>query len=144
MSQREAAKIIGVHPSNVQRHFKNHLRAPIKELMTQEDGKTALNVTNLLSDQYQIVQTHLQRAIRGGKIHEIAMMLKEGRKHIELSARLSGQINGPANQFNLLVNPEFVQLKQLILDNLDPVDRVKLSERLLEVAEIVDEEIIEL
>jgi uncharacterized tellurite resistance protein B-like protein len=107
-------------------------------LTKPEPVETVMNVVNAITEQYEIVKEQLQCAIEGGKIPEIAVMLKEARKHIELYGKFTGQLTGPTNQINLMMNPDFQVLKQNIFSSLDPIERNKLSERLLKMADAAD------
>jgi len=137
ITQNAAAEEMGVDKATLSRHMARCVPKRIGELTKPEPIKEVMNVINALAEQYSIVKENLERAIEGGKISDIAVMLKEGRKHIELHARLTGQLSGPSNQI-LLMNPDFVQLKQTIFNTLDPGERSKLSARLLEMADAAD------
>jgi hypothetical protein len=139
ISKTTAAKIVGCDTASIYRHMNNHMIPEIREAMkTNVETAHALNAIDALLSQYEIVQDFLKEAIAGRKVSEVAAMLKEGRKHIELSARLTGQLNGPSTQVNLLLNPEFVQLKEIIFDSLGPTERAKLSIKLNELADQAD------
>src|SRR5665647_2548530 len=138
ITQNAAAEEMGVDKATLSRHMARCVPKRIGELTKPEPIKEVMNVINALAEQYSIVKENLERAIEGGKISDIAVMLKEGRKHIELHARLTGQLSGPSNQINLMMNPDFVQLKQTIFNTLDPVERTKLSTKLLDLADTVD------
>lgn len=55
---------------------------------------------------------------------------------LSLMGKLSGQFSDGA-QVNILMNPEFVKLKQMLIKTLEPYPeaRVRLSERLMEMNE---------
>lgn len=134
---KEMSESAGYHIDNatVSRHMNNCVKKRVTALTKPEPLAIVMNAVNAVNEQYQLVKENLEVAIAGGKISEIATMLSEGRKHIELHAKLTGQISGPTNQVNLLVNPDFIQLKQNIMDTLDPIERSKLSKKLLAAAD---------
>jgi hypothetical protein len=140
MSQTDAAKAIGCHLSQLSRHMKQHLTPAIRAVMLEDEEKAqALNAVDALLGQYAIVQQFLGQAIESGNIKDVALMLGEGRKHIELNAKLTGQLdNTNTTNLNLLVNPEFVWLKDTILTALEPDARMLLSERLQELVDNPD------
>lgn len=116
--------------------MRNHVTPAIRdEIKIDVDKAHALNAVTALLEQYEIVQRFLKQAIESGNVRDVAMMLKEGRKHIELSARLTGQLTGPSTQINLLSDPTFVWLKDTIISSLDPLARVKLSAKLEDLAD---------
>jgi DNA-binding MarR family transcriptional regulator len=141
MTQQEAAEIVGVDRASVSRHFRNHFKKGMRDLMAKNaDTESALNVVSALTDQYMTVRSQLDKAIEKGKISDIMLVLKEGRKSIELMARMTGQWRGPSTQVNLLMNPEFIQLKETILAELDPADRARLSLKLNALADKGDQQ----
>ena len=138
ITQKAASDEMNIDIATMSRHMSRCVPKRIGELTKPEPIKEVMNVINALAEQYSIVKENLERAIEGGKISDIAVMLKEGRKHIELHARLTGQLSGPSNQINLMMQPDFVQLKQTIFNTLDPGERSKLSTKLLEMADAAD------
>jgi predicted DNA-binding protein (UPF0251 family) len=131
----QAAREMGVEGSRLSRHMNNCVKKRTAALTKPEPLAIVMNAVNAVNEQYEIVKDQLQNAIEGGKIPEIATMLAEGRRHIELHAKLTGQLTGPTNQVNLLVQPEFVQLRETIVNSLDPIERSKLSKKLLAAAD---------
>jgi hypothetical protein len=124
----DAARLVGCDKSNISRHQSNHLASKTIKAAEYMEVKDGLNALEALNDQYKIVREWLERAIEGGKPSEVAAMLKEGRKHIELNAKLTGQLNGgETSQYNLMMNPEFISLKDTIINNLGPEERAKLA-----------------
>ena len=138
ITQNAAAEEMGVDKATLSRHMARCVPKRVGELTKPEPIKEVMNVINALAEQYTIVKENLERAIEGGKISDIALMLAEGRRHIELHAKLTGQLSGPSNQINLMMQPDFVQLKQNIFNSLDPGERSKLSTKLLEMADAAD------
>ena len=120
---------------SVRRHRMNHVPGKIAKAAEKMELSDGINVINALIEQYEIVQRFLKQAIEGGKVAEVALMLKEGRKHIELSARLSGELNGPTTQVNLL-NPEFIWLRDTVFNSLNPEDQLKLAAKLQAIKEL--------
>jgi hypothetical protein len=138
ITQTDAAKEIGCDSSALSRHMKDHLTPAIRDAVENDERVNALNVFDAVLDQYHIVEDHLKKAVESGSIKEILAFLKEGRLHIELQARLSGVLDGSGqgNQVNLMLDPQFIQLRDTIIGNLEPSERVKLSAKLLELADL--------
>lgn len=139
ITQTDAAKEIGCDSSALSRHMKDHLTPAIRDAVENDERVNALNVFDAVLDQYHIVEDHLKKAVESGSIKEILAFLKEGRLHIELQARLSGVLDGSSgsnNQVNLMLDPQFIELRETITANLDPSARAKLSEKLLELADL--------
>lgn len=118
-SLRSIAAECNCDKESVRRHLQNHVAKKIASIKNEVAEREGLNVINALVEQYEVVQEWLKRATEGGKVAEVALMLKEGRKHIELGARLTGQLTGQTQegpQFSvLMLDPLFVEFKQSIL-----------------------------
>jgi hypothetical protein len=114
-SLRSIAAECNCDKESVRRHLQNHVAEKIARIKNEVAEREGIAVINALVEQYEVVQEWLKRATEGGKVAEVALMLKEGRKHIELGARLTGQTQeGP--QFSvLMLDPLFVEFKQSIL-----------------------------
>jgi hypothetical protein len=141
ITQTDAAKEIGCDTSAISRHMKDHLTPAIRDAVENDERINALNVFDAVLDQYHIVEDHLKKAVESGNIREVLSFLKEGRLHIELQARLQGVLDGPSggnNQVNLMLDPQFIQLRDTITANLDTSERVKLSAKLLALADEAD------
>jgi hypothetical protein len=138
-SLRSIAAECNCDKESVRRHLQNHVSEKVARVANQLAEREGLNVINALVEQYEVVQRFLKQAIEGGKVTEVALMLKEGRKHLELSARLSGELYGSSTNVNVLLQPRFTWLKDTIINTLDPVERAKLSIKLEELAETIDE-----
>lgn len=132
---RDIAAQCNSNKESVRRHFMNHVPNKMAKAANKMEISDGINVINALIEQYEIVQRFLKQAIEGGKVAEVALMLKEGRKHIELSARLSGELNGPTTQVNLL-NPEFIWLRDTVFNSLNPEDQLKLAAKLQAIKEL--------
>lgn len=135
LSYSECATRLGIDVASVSRHVHNCIPGKIAKAAEQMEISDGLNAINALIEQYEIVHVWLKKAIEGGKVSEVALMLKEGRKHIELSARLSGELNGPTTQVNLL-NPEFIWLRDTVFNSLNPEDQLKLAAKLQAMKEL--------
>ncbi len=135
-SYSEIAAALNVDVASVSRHVHNCIPGKIAKAAEKMDISDGLNAINALVEQYEIVQAWLKKAIEGGKVAEVALMLKEGRKHIELNARLTGQLNGPSTQVNVMMNPEFVWLRDTVINSLPPEEHLKLTAKLRAMREL--------
>lgn len=136
ITQAQIATIIGCDPASVTRHVQHHLTQKIIKAAEKTEISDGLSAITALVEQYEIVQAWLKKAIEGGKVAEVALMLKEGRKHIELSARLSGELNGHTTQVNVLMNPEFIWLRDTVINSLPPEEQLKLTAKLRAMREL--------
>lgn len=130
-SYRDIAAKLDIDIASVSRHVNNCIPDKIAKAAEKMEIAEGLNAIDALVEHYEIVREWLKNAIAGGKVTEIALMLKESRKSIELSARLSGELNGPTTSVNVLMNnPDFVWLRDSVINSLPVEDQVRLTEKL--------------
>jgi hypothetical protein len=134
-SYRDIASKLDIDMASVSRHVNKCIPGKIAKATEKRDISDGINAIDALTEHYEIVREWLRHAIESGKIAEIALMLKESRKSIELSGRLSGELNGSTTQINML-NPEFVWLRDTVINSLEPEDRLRLSAKLRDIAEL--------
>jgi len=94
-----------------------------------------LNVVNALTNSHAITLAILNDSLAKGDRRTALMALQTEIRQLELNAKLTGQLN-EAPQVNILMHPEFVKLKQIMIKTLEPFPdaRLKLSEALTEIA----------
>ena len=142
LTQSRAAIIVSCHNSTVSRHMRFCVAPHVAELARREARELqAIDVIHQLAQSHQTTQRILEKALSEGKERVALKALEVEIKQLELSAKLTGQLN-EAPQVNLLMNPEFMKLKQIIVKQLAPFPeaRLALSEALDDIAEDVVEE----
>lgn len=121
------------------RHFKNHLvraiapRAhPLAQVSPETDVPEILRADALVEELHRIrTKTHelLEKASNAGSTHAFgspAQYLREMREQLRLLAELEGRLREDREmQVNILINPEWVQLRTLILEALEPYPEAK-------------------
>lgn len=136
ITQAQAAKIIGCNKSTVSRHMGNCVPKKIAEWMRPEPAKEeTLNVVNALITSHAKTVEILEDSLAEGDRKTALMALQTEIRQLELTAKLTGQLN-EAPQMNILMHPEFMKLKQIMIKTLEPFPdaRLKLSEALIEIA----------
>jgi hypothetical protein len=105
-------------------NVREFVRAKAKE-------RQSLNVLDQLRQSHQTTLQILDAALSEGKDRVALKALEVELKQLELNARITGQFSD-APQVNLMMAPEFVKLKQVIVDRLLPYPdaRLALSEAL--------------
>jgi hypothetical protein len=123
----EAAKIVGCHNSTISRHMYGCVAASVRERAQAEANEPhSLNVLDQLRQSHQTTLQILNAALSKGKDRVALKALEVELKQLELSARITGQFSD-APQVNLLMAPEFVKLKQVIVDRLLPYPDARLA-----------------
>lgn len=128
----EVAKIVDCHNSTVSRHMLRCVAPNVREFVrAKAKERQSLNVLDQLRQSHQTTLQILDAALSEGKDRVALKALEVELKQLELNARITGQFSD-APQVNLMMAPEFVKLKQVIVDRLLPYPdaRLALSEAL--------------
>jgi hypothetical protein len=138
LSMTAAANLANSNKATVSRHMRNCVASRVRESMKPEPITVeGLNVVNALTTSHEKTLEILADSLNEGDRRIALLAIQTENKQLELMAKLTGQLN-EAPQLNILMNPEFMRLKSVILTTLAPYPdaRLKLSERL---AEILDD-----
>jgi type II secretory pathway predicted ATPase ExeA len=111
----------------VSRHVRNCVPARIRESMKPEPAEVAdLNVVNALTTSHQTILDILRDSLADCDRKHALLALQTEIRQLDLIAKVTGQVNtGP--QMNFVVNPEFVRLKQVIVEKLLPYPEARLA-----------------
>jgi hypothetical protein len=137
LSMSKAAQLMDSNKATVSRHMRNCFPKKVAEWVKPEASKEeTLNVVNALIESHDTTLKILKDSLDEGDRRTALMALQTEIKQLELTAKLTGQLN-EAPQVNLLMNPEFMKLKQIIVKELAPYPeaRVALSDALDALAE---------
>jgi hypothetical protein len=132
ITQVQASTIIGCNKSTVSRHMSNCVPKKIAECMRPAPAKEeTLNVVDVLTTSHSKTLKILDDSLAEGDRKTALMALQTEIRQLTLNAKLTGQLN-EAPQVRLLMHPEFVKLKQILIKTLEPFPdaRLKLSEAL--------------
>jgi hypothetical protein len=130
----KAAQLMNSNKATVSRHMRNCVASRVRESMKPEPTTVeGLNVVNALTTSHAKTLDILTDSLNEGDRRTALLAIRTENKQLELMAKLTGQLN-EAPQLNILMNPEFMKLKSVILTTLAPYPdaRLKLSERLAE------------
>lgn len=113
-----------------------HLAPKVALAAKKMEISEGLNVVNQLLESHRDVRSIFNDAVQDGDRRSALKALEVELKQLELNAKITGQFSD-APQVNLLMAPEFVRLKQIIVDKLLPFPdaRLALSEALETLAE---------
>jgi hypothetical protein len=154
ITMRKSSEEMQIDVATVSRHMSRCVPKRIGAVMKPEPTEVeGLNVVNTLMGVHQDVRDIFMRSIEAGDDRTALKALETELKQLSLLAKVTGQLSeGPASQINLMMNPDFVQLKQTIFNTLDSGERSKLSAKLLaaadaadiaDIADMVNEEVLE-
>ena len=131
ISQSQAAKVIGCNKSTVSRHMSRCVAKKVQRVARPEPAEVeGLNVVCALTTSHEKTLQILDDSLDEGDRRTALLALQTEIKQLELTAKLTGQLNEPQTQIDILMNPELVRLEQMIIETVDPETRVKFSERL--------------
>ena len=127
LTQSKAAIIVGCHNSTVSRHMRLCVAPHVAELARKEAREIqSIDVIRQLAQSHQTIQHILEKALSEGKERVALKALEVEIKQFELTAKLTGQLN-EAPEVNFMLNPEFVRLKQVIVETLLPYPEARLA-----------------
>jgi predicted transcriptional regulator len=131
INQVEAAKIIGCDKSAVSRHMSNHVTAKVVRVADEVAKREALNVVNALETSHENLLKIFNDALADGDRKSALAAIDAETRQLSLIAKVTGQLNA-APQVNFLLNPQFLEIKRVIVEKLMPYPeaRVALSEAL--------------
>jgi hypothetical protein len=123
---RTIADDTGLSETALKRHKAEH----IPDALTKaEDIKDVAEANTLLEDIKSLRERAtgiLDRAERSGDLKTALLGIREARGCLELLAKVEGQINDrPQTQINILINPQWVELRTLILTALEPYPQAR-------------------
>lgn len=120
LTRSQAAIIVGCHNSTVSRHMWLCVAPHVAELARKEAREIqSIDVIHQLAQSHQTIQHILEKALCEGKERVALKALEVEIKQFELTAKLTGQLN-EAPQVNFLLSPEYMELKQVIIEALEP------------------------
>ena len=133
MTYAAAGQTVGCSTSAVRRHMKNHVSKKVQKAANSIEAAEGLDVLKQVIDSHKIVWNIIAQSYQDGDLKTALAACDTETRQLKLAALVSGQLN-EAPQVNVLLNPEFVQLKQLIIKTLAPYPdaRLKLSKVLTE------------
>ena len=116
----EAARIVGCHPSTISRHMRHHVAPNVHEwLRAEAKERQSANVLDQLTQSHQVTSQILNAALSEGDYRLALKTLGVELKQLKFKAKLTGELN-EAPQVNLVLSPEFIQLRQVIMRVLGP------------------------
>jgi len=125
LSMTAAAKLANSNKATVSRHMRNCVASRVRESMRPEPIKVqGLNVVNALTTSHEKTLDILTDSLNEGDRRTALLALQTEIKQLELTAKLTGQLN-EAPQVNLLMSPEYLELKAIINTTLAPYPEIR-------------------
>lgn len=145
LTTREAGKLLGCDKSSISRHMKRHVAPTVIDAKKRERNiEVGLNVSQQLIDSHNDSRAIFDAAVADGDRRTALKALEVELRQLELNAKLSG-LMPEAPTVNIATSPEFIKLKKVIIETVtDPSDRIRLSQRLDEIADSEPEPELEL
>jgi len=133
LSMTAAAKRLGCNRASISRHMRDHVSAKVLRAANSIEEAEGLDVLTQVVDSHKIVWNIIISAYRDGDLKTALAACDTETRQLKLAALVSGQLSEQP-QVNVLLNPEFVKLKQILVKTLAPYPdaRLKLSEVLTE------------
>ena len=119
VSARSVAKQHELHYMSVIRHREKHLPQILVKAQALQEQDTADDLLSRVEDIYSKAWDLVSKAESKGSYQPAVGALKEARSCLELIGRLLGELKS-GTTVNIMYNPEFVQVRQVITDALLP------------------------
>ena len=123
---RHIASHTGTSTAALQRHKAEHLPAAMVQAKDAEDAAHADDLLGQLRSLQARTLGLLDKAEQAGRLGTAVMAIKEARGNLELLAKLLGQLD-ERPQVNLLISPEWVQVRAVLLTALGPYPDARLA-----------------
>jgi hypothetical protein len=118
-SNRSVASLYDVSEAAVRRHKANHLPAKLVMAQAAEEVAQADTLLGQVRDLQQRALEILDKAEEAGELRTALGAIREARGNLELLAKLLGELDDRP-QINVLVSPEWLELRAVIVGALDP------------------------
>ncbi len=137
VAAREVAREFGFNHVSVSRHKNKHLPEVLIKSKSLEEEGAADDLMHKLNTIYDRAWRIVEEAEKEKKYTASVAGLKECRSCLELIGKLLGQLK-TGNTVNIMYNPEFIQVRQVITEALQPYPEARQA-----VVQALDEGVIE-
>ncbi len=136
LSFEEAGKTVGCSNMAIKRHMESHVPLKVTKASNLIEATEGLDVLTQVIDSHKIVWNIIAESYKKGDMRTALAAIDTETRQLKLAALVSGQLSEQP-QVNVLLNLEFVKLKQILVKTLAPYPeaRLKLSEALTEIAD---------
>jgi hypothetical protein len=118
-SNRSLASLYDVSEASVRRHKANHLPAKLVMAQAAEEVAQADTLLEQVRDLQERALDILDKAEEAGELRTALGAIREARGNLELLAKLLGELSDQP-QVNVLVSPEWLELRAVIVTALEP------------------------
>ena len=118
-SNRSVASLYNVSEAAARRHKANHLPAKLVMARAAEEIAQADDLLEQVRDLQAKALGILSKAEEAGELRTALSAIREARGNLELLAKLLGELD-ERPQVNLLVSPEWLELRAVIVGALEP------------------------
>ena len=144
LSPREMANEYNLNHMSLYRHKEKHLPLTLIKAQQLQEQDAADDLLDRVESIYNKAWELVNRAEEKGSFQPAVSALKECRSCLELIGKLVGELK-TGSTVNIHYNPQWVELRGTIFSALEefPEARLKLAEKLSEVEEVIDGDVIE-
>lgn len=133
-SYRQIAARFDLGMSSVSRHRNKHLSSALQAVHKKREGKRAVSLLDRVEGLVAKLEQMADEAASTGKTGQLLATARELRESYKLIGKLTGELDDRPVTLNVLVSPEWQQVRAVLLMALVPYPQARLavSERLLE------------
>lgn len=144
ISPREMAEKYNLNYMSLYRHKESHLPLTLIKAQKLQEQNAADDLLDRVESIYNKAWDLMTKAEAKGSFQPAVGALREARSCLELIGKLVGELK-TGSTVNIHYNPQWVELRGTIFSALEdfPEARLKLAERLSEVEEVIDGDVIE-
>jgi len=122
----EIAKRFSVSYDSLLRHKKNHITPLLANSRKAQEIARADNLLSQVTELKDKAIAILNKAEEAGDNRTALLAIREAKGCLELLAKLLGELNEQAT-INILINPQWLSLRAVILQALEPYPEAKLA-----------------
>jgi len=133
-SYRTIASRYGLTFTSVGRHARNHLSPKLQKLHAKREEGRSVSLLDRVERLVSKLEGLAEDAAETGKAGQMLATARELRESYRLLGKLTGELDERPQVVNVLVSPEWQQVRAVLLSALSPYPEARLavSERLLE------------
>jgi hypothetical protein len=121
---RTIADDTGLSETALKRHKSEHIPAAAAKASKAVEVVKADGLLEDIKGLREKAMSILQKAEESGDLKTALLGIREARGCLELLAKVEGKLNDRP-QINILINPEWIQLRTLIINSLEPYPEAK-------------------
>ena len=119
LSMTAAANVVGCNKASISRHMSRHVSVKILKAANVIEAREGIDVLKQVMDSHKIVWNVIVNAYKDGDMRTVLAGIDTETRQLKLAALVSGQLD-ESPRVNVLISPEYLELKAIINTTLAP------------------------